>query len=148
MPKFGELVDTDVWAVASRTLTDFSAEEIFDLPAVDDHYGNIYVSSSATADTFGSSTQASADVGTGKRLILVIVTSTSATRPDSVEIEFRDAANGGGNLVGRVLMGQPHANHAFVFPVFIALADSSALHVRAKDTEALAITYKLAVHIA
>lgn len=147
MPKFGELLATDVWAAAARTLTDISAEEIFDLPVADDHYMAIQPLSSATADTFGSSVQISADVGAGKRLLHMTIIQNGNVWLDKIQVEFRDAADGAGNLVGLAHFGNMVNQSAYTLPLFLALADNSALHARVKDNETSANTFDIGVQI-
>jgi len=148
MPKFGQLVDTDVWEATARTLTDFSAEEIFDIPLVDDEYASLIPISSATANTFGSSVEISSDVGEGKRLLYVTFTEVGGAEMENLMLEFGDAADGAGNVVARLHSPNCGITGGYVIPLFKSLADNSALHVRVKDEQSWAISYGIGVQIA
>ncbi|KKK73424.1 hypothetical protein LCGC14_2893960 [marine sediment metagenome] len=170
MPRFGELMAVDVWAaatrvltagtnlnniaaadvwaVATRDLTDISIEEVFDLPIVDDTYGAIDVNSAASVDGFGSSLQVSADVGTGKRLLFLLLSQDAASAISKVQIEFRDTSAGSGNLVAIVNAGWVISSTGYVVPIYRSLTDNSALHVRVKDSNGGALGYRLGVAIA
>lgn len=149
MPKFGELLGTDVWAAAARTLTDFSAEEIFDLPIIDSFSSasKVTVTSSGTANAYGSWVQILADVGAGKRLIFVGLRTDVATSK-GVELEIGQGA--GGSEVAITRVPTVAASWLAQAPVYLwlALADNIRLSCRIRDDSASADAFELAVGMA
>jgi len=146
MPKFGtDIAPTaaEIWAAATRTLTDFSAEEIFDLPIFDDTYAQVSPTSSATADTYGSWAQFSADIGVGKRLLFVVIRNDNDTTIINGELEIGEGASGSEAAVARVLY-TIGGWAQLVFPVWKSLTDNARIACRCKDNEAEAI--RLCVH--
>ena len=138
MPKFGELLATDVWAAAARTLTDISAEEIFDLPEIDSTYPGKTVTSSATADTFGSWAELVADVGVGKRLLgIVIGLATAATA--HVEVEIGEGESGSESAITRgnvsaLVMSPAGVGGPIFIPLWRTLTDNARLSARIRDS--------------
>ncbi len=152
MPKFGDLLATDVWAAAARTLTDFSAEEIFDLPIMDSIYPGVALTSSASANTFGSWVEISADIGVGKRLIAVSVVFTD-TNGTVFEIEIGEGANPNEAAVARVegsmYMGSAAGfENPAVFYLWKSLTDNARITARVKDGEAAGRVFWVAAMVA
>ena len=147
-PKVGtvekEQIRDSVWAASSRLLTDFSAEEILDLPALTATYPGVLVSSSATANAFGDWVEIVANVGTSKRLIYIVFNSVNTTaRSWNYEIgegavgseatltAFSGILDGVGALIPRVIR------------LDRSLSDNARLVVRVKDTIAVALAYSI-----
>ncbi len=151
MPRFGELLDTDVWAAATRTLTAFAAEEIFDLPAIDDAYPKVLALSSAVVDTFGSWVEISADVGTGKRLVALSISPwTGLSEAQSADIEIGEGAAGSEAAITHVPIPSGSSISTSRVPVYLwrALTDNARLSVRVKDEDAAANNYSISPYIA
>ena len=148
MPKFGEIVATDVWAAAARTLTDFSAEEIFDLPIFDD-IDTMAVDSGAGSAVFGAWTQISADVGVGKRLLWLFVGATTATGYH-IDIEVGSGASGSEVAIGRAVINEIESANASAIriPFWLALADNIRLSIRVRDNNVGALEYTIGANIA
>ena len=174
MPRFGELLPADVWAAVTRTLTnpsgvwsdatrtltnpsgvwsdatpvltDFSAQDLFDLPIMDSTYQVAGISSAASADAFGSWVELVADVGSGKRLLYVVVF-CRATGVVNVECELGEGAAASEVAVARV-QAALNVNELIVIPVFRSLTDSARLSARIRDENAGAINYTVKVMIA
>lgn len=137
MPRFGDLLSTDVWAAATRTLSDFSAEEIFDLPLLSTTYQAQLVTSAASVDGFGSWVQLSADIGAGKRLIGVYVTQAGGSSLQW-EVEIGEGGSGSEAAVARVagsfLVADNTGHRAPIYiPVWKSLTDNARISTRARD---------------
>ena len=149
MPRFGEILPADVWAAATRTLTDISIEDIFDLPDLTTLYPAVTVPASAVANSFGAWTTLVADVGTGKRLLYVIIT------PDvgvtlNWEIELGVGAAPNESRITRYAAAWQADSGAGkssvqIVPVFRVLADNARLSARARNSVATAYNYLTAV---
>jgi len=139
MPRFGHVSAADVWAAGTRTLTDLSAEEIFDLPALDAFApsGQGYVESAAPADQFGAWVELVADVGAGKRLIELSVRPDSST---AAEIEIGEGASGSEVAIARS-QAMTQAGHTQRIQFWKSLTDNARLAARARDAEATAKAY-------
>lgn len=146
-PRFGELLPATVWAAAARTLTDISAEEIFDLPAFDDNYVSASPVTGGSADTYGAWVLISADVGVGKRLIgcSFVVGGAGASRP--VEFEFGEGTSGNEVAVARLILSIQEYRWG-TFPLWKSLTDNARLTVRAKGSVAGARTHFASAMIA
>ena len=152
MPRFGALQATDVWAAAARTLTDISAEEIFDLPALTTTYPNAEPLSAAEANAFGSWVQISANIGTGKRLILATVTPAQAASP-AWELEIGEGASGSEVAVTKVSGVNINLSAAgqaspLVFPLWKSLTDGARISCRVKDDSPSALAYEVVLMVA
>ncbi len=143
------LVATDVWAAAARTLTDFSAEELFDLPELDSTYGNGIPSSGGVGGDFGAWVELVADVGVGKRLIAVPVRQDTATGPANIEVEIGEGANPNEAAITRFSCAfrSTMGENAVVY-VWRSLTDNARLSVRIRDSDAAARTYVVGTMIA
>ena len=138
MPKLGVLTAAEVWAQATRTLTDISAEEIFDLPDITVTYPPVNVASWI---------ELVADVGTGKRLVWVSATIVSAANVGFVlelgegtgSNESRIAAMNGRNRYSSDV-GPNITVHRMLWR---ALSDNARLSARAKDDDGGAVTYTI-----
>ena len=136
-----------VWAQAARTLTDLSAEEIFDLPIFDSTYDPPSVSSDGVADTFGAWVELVADVGTGRRLLYAVVAGEQA---NSVEIEFGEGAGGSEVAVARcqLLTAVIGVTQSRVLPLWRSLTDNARLSAHVQDSTAGVIAYRVAAALA
>ena len=149
MPKFGELLPTDVWAASARTLTDFSAEDIFDLPSLDNTYNYAVPATSVSADTFGAWAEIVANVGVGKRLIAVVVRNDAAVSPAIIQFEIGEGAAAAEAAITRftaVLGAAASASH--VVYLWRSLTDNARLSVRAKCSDGASRTFVVTPHIA
>lgn len=142
MPKFGVLIATDVWEAAARTLTDFSAEELFDLPILDAFVpsGMGFIQSSGTADAFGSWVELVADVGVGKRLIALTIRMGAST---TVEIEVGEGVSGSEVAIARHA-GAFNEAAGFILPFWKSLTDNARLALRTRDAESSVKAYYVA----
>jgi len=149
MPKFGELIATDVWEAAARTLTDISIEELFDLPELTTRYPRTSINTSGTPNTFGAWGQISADVGTGKRLLGCMIGMASAVANVTVEIEFGVGASGSEVAITRCCL--PHYTSTYSiagwFPLYRAITDGARLSARAKDTASATVAVGVVVMV-
>ena len=157
MPKVGTVekaqISAAVWAESARTLTDFSAEEIFDLPLMDSIYPGVAVYSSATANAFGSWVQLSADVGVGKRLIGAVFGISYTALQALFEVEFGEGASAAEVAVARVEGVSDYVTAAgwkstISFPIWKSLSDNARLSVRVRDNVASAYIYLVSVMVA
>lgn len=146
-------ISRGVWGAGNRTLTDISAEEIFDLPLMDSTYAAKTAASAAGADTFGSWSELVADVGAGKRLLYVVILPQNINASARWEIEFGEGAGGSESTVAR-LWGVTYAvsNVGYIVPLhftlFKSLSDNARLSARARDQSGSALAYQIAVMIA
>lgn len=152
MPRFGALQASAVWAATTRTLTDFSAEEIFDLPIFTEFYPDAAVSSAALANTFGSWTQLLADVGTGKRLVFLVLDFRSGLSTPW-EVEIGEGASGSEAAVARACGRVDwHSSAGFkgivVVPLWKSLTDNARISARAKDDSNAAVEYGVVLLVA
>lgn len=129
-------VPADVWAAATRTLTDLSVEEIVDVPEVDSVYPGATVMSSATVNTFGSWSEAVADVGAGKRLIGAVICVISPA-VFQYEVEVGEGESGSEAAITRTegahtqISGVGQVVGVF-FPLLRSLTDNARLSARMK----------------
>lgn len=142
----------EIWAASARTLTDFSAEELFDLPSYTSGYPATALTSSATAHTFGAWVEIAADVGVGKRLIGIVVAFTD-TNASAWEIELGEG--GGGSEAAVALMSGTFVFASAVgeqpgifYPIWKSLSDNARLSARVKDTEAAGRGFRVVALIA
>lgn len=150
MPKIGtDIAPTaaEVWAASARTLTDISAEEIFDLPISDDLYANTNVNSASPADTYGSWSEISPDIGVGKRLLWLSIRNNSNETLDNCEIEIGEGASGSEVAVARIIASFSSWSSAS-FMVWKALTNNARISVRIKDEEESATNMKISVMVA
>lgn len=167
MPRFGEMQAADPWSAATRTLTnpsgvfsdatrtltDISAEEIFDLPIADDTYAvTPNPSSGAAAGTYGAWTLATADVGAGKRLLWIALIPIHSAQL-TFEVELGEGAAGSEAAVARVIsvIGTISAvghRPTQIFYLWKSLSNNARLSVRVKDEEVLALQYAIRVGLA
>lgn len=147
MPKFGELLAADVWTPATRTLTDFSAEEIFDLPAMTGKYPSASASSGAGVGTFGVWSEVLADVGSGKRLIGLTMAYNAAVSVYWL-LEIGEGGSGSEAAItevaspANVFSGAGFVQGVFV-PLWKSLTDNARLAIRIKDTNGSARNYQM-----
>lgn len=180
MAKFGVPTPADIWAATTRALTDYASvwtqaartltnpSGVFsdaartltalDLTALGNLsiYDSIYpvtnVASAAGADTYGSWTEISADIGAGKKLVAVMVM-FGAGGNRSWEVEVGEGAAPNEAAVARVhgnIAQVSAAGHIWpvVYPVLIPLTDGARISARAKNTLAAASTYQVGILVA
>ncbi len=142
MPKFGELQASEPWAAATRTLTDFSAEQVFDLPALDAWAPSSqgFVVSGAGADLFGAWAQLVANVGVGKRLIEIAARTSVVC---AAEIQVGDGGAGNEVTIGRQ-QGVWAANSVLRMQFWLTLTNNSRLSFRVRTSEAVAVEFYVA----
>lgn len=149
-PRFGELLPADVWAASARTLTDISAEEIFDLPDLDSGYATVQPTSGAGVDLFGAWVEISADIGAGKRIIGATVMCLGAVSP-LYELEFGEGAAGAEARITRVAArvtwqtSFTGPNQLLHVPLWRSLTNNARLSCRVRDNDAGAVSYQLTV---
>lgn len=136
----------DAWAAATRELTHISAEEIFDLPTFDDLYEVGSISSSGSADAFGSWVELVADVGVGKRLCYLSINPSGSVV--NVQVQVGEGVFGSESPIEYINFGVRKEGQNQVIGTFLALSDNVRLSARAKDSTAGAISYTLGVMIA
>ena len=149
MPQIGlgtELTAALVWAAATRTLSAFAAQDLFLLPAKDDIYVTASPISSASADTYGSWVQLSANIGAGRVLVGIVVFSvTTLTAGGNLDLQIGEGASSSEAAVETVNLPGTGTNYTVFIPLWRALTDSARISVRAKDSIASAITYRVAI---
>ena len=160
MPQIGlpaELTAAQVWAAATRALTDyasvwtqttrtlsaFAAQDLFVFPAKDDIYVVATAAASASADTYGSWVQLSADIGAGRVCTHVIVHVPSGLTVGNV-VNIQIGEGGSGNEAAVETINIPGTGTAIVVvPLHRALTDGARISVRAKNSLASAINYRV-----
>ena len=156
-PKVGtvekEQIRDSVWAAASRTLSAFAAEELFDLPIMDSVYPGATIAASAVANTFGSWVELSANIGSGKRLIGVIVFTTTIAPGVYWEVEFGEGAAAAEAAIARIEGSSYRASHAgympmVYYPLWKALSTNARLSARVRNSEAVANGFQVSVLVA
>ncbi len=144
MPEFGELLPADVWAAVARTLTAFDARTLFDLPLMPSYYPAAISTQSATADTFGSWVQISANVGSNRRLVGALV-SMEGNQPRTIEVELGEGAAASEVAVARFsipfrLTSDVAYPPVVVVPFWKSLSNNARLSVRSRSSFAAAFT--------
>ncbi len=152
MPEFGELLPTDVWAAAARTLTAFDARTLFALPLTPSYYPAISSTQSATANTFGSWTEISADVGTNRRLVGVLV-SMEGNQARSIEVEIGEGAAASEAAVARFslpfrLTSDVSYPPIVFVPLWRPLTNNARLSVRSRSSFAAAFAVSVVAVVA
>jgi len=115
-------------------------------------YASIAPASSATANTYGTWKQISADIGASKRLYYLVVGmyETEAT-VERIQVEVSEGAASSEVAVARAILplyqwpisGGPAT--PIIVPIMVDLTDNARIAVRAKDNVAEAITYRITV---
>mgnify|MGYP001574719651 CR=1 FL=1 len=156
-PKVGtvekEQIRDSVWAASARTLTAFAAEELFDIPIFDSLYTLVTISSGAVANAFGSWVQISANIGSGKRLIGLMVNPRTPATQVMFEVEAGEGAAAAEAAVARVL-GLNHQVtlvgfiQGMYFPVWKSLSDNARISCRVRDNVASAYEYEVVLMVA
>lgn len=144
-------VPADVWAAAARTLTAFDARALFDLPLAPSYYPVTIPTASATANTFGSWVQISADVGADRRLIGAHMV-LAASQPASVEVEFGEGASAAEAAVARATFRHQLSSDVGMIPgvyipLWVALTDNARLSVRVRCSFAAAFDLYVAAQV-
>lgn len=153
VPRFGELQASEVWAAATRTLTAFNAQSLFDLPALQSVYPAEDITSSAVADAFGDWVQISADIGASRRLVHLIVAQGSSDSIFSIEVEVGEGGAGNEAAVARIQLVTIAATNVgqlsvWVIPLWKSLTDNARISVRVRDDRAYARTYYAGIGVA
>ncbi len=145
-------VATAIWAEPARTLTDFSAEKLFDLPELTSPYPYTTLTSSVSANVFGSWVEIIADVGVGKRLIAA-TWSTDLNANQANQVEFGEGASGSEIAITRATKPFIVVGTGAIYPIWShdfwrSLTDNARLSVRVKDDLAAGKNYFLTVQVA
>ena len=142
MAKFGEITATQVWAAATRTLTDLDLHDLVSYPVPASGYPTTTITTSASADTFGSWTQLVADVGTGKQLRGVMVSVAHGFQVAG-EIEVGVGGAGAEAVIYRFAARNYMRTDVGWFvplwvPVEVLMANNARLSARARSAQAAA----------
>ncbi len=139
----------DIWAAGARTLTEFSAEEIFDLPIIDSRTpsGGTGPTSSAAADAWGSWVELVADVGASKRLIGTTIRSDHSIGYH-FEIELGEGVSGSEAAIARIPTVKSGLHIHEYYQIWKALGDNIRLSARARDSSSLGRVFHVVPQIA
>jgi hypothetical protein len=129
-------------------VTDLSEEEVSDLPDFDALYGQTQIQSAADANVFGAWSQISADIGTGKRLVYLMVTPDGSNASAAYELEIGEGASTSEAAVTRALSPYFHAATLAIFRLNRALTDNARISVRARDGSGSALYYDISIMVA
>jgi len=107
---------------------------------IDIIWPHVSVTSSASADTFGSWVEISGDIGTSKTLFGMSVNlNENIIAADSVEFEVGEGASSSeARVLGRTFMGSTDTGDTafYAINVNLALTDNARITVRARDDDA------------